>query len=321
VAVTRRFDVVDLALAAAGRARIEEAERELRVLGAVRAELAASHALAGFRVSVRCAVTAPGAALARALRAAGADVLVCGRGTAVEDEVAAALVEDDGIPTFARSDAGGEAQHAHLDAAVDHKPHLVVDDGAELIGLLHTARREQLGEVVAAAEASAAGLVRLRALELAFPVLALAESAVVRLALERQGLGRRAVDALLEPRDLGLAGRRVVVAGYGPAGAAAAAHARSLGAVVQVWEEEPLLAVEARLDGFELVDGAGEADAVVRPDRAYAEPAAIDLALALEALAVAEAVRRGAALGAGVHAVPEELDERVARLALEEPSP
>lgn len=343
--MNRRYEVKDLSLAAAGRARVAEAEARLPVLAAVRERFAAERPLGAFRVSACLHVTAEAAGLLRTLQAGGADVLVAAAGaSSTQDDVAAVLVEDLGIATFAVRGVDADGRHAQLEAAVDHKPHLVLDDGAELIGLLHSARREQLGEVVAATERSPTGLLRLRALAedgtLGFPVVAVGEAAVARLAAGRQGAGRAAVDELAGS-GAALAGRRLAVLGYGAAGAGAAARAHELGAVVTVCEQEPLLALEAALDGFPLApadEALATADAVVVADATGAlgrrqkeslqagavvvavdaarTPAAADLELALQALAAEDAIRRAASLERRVHAVPEEIDAEVARLGL-----
>ena len=246
----------DLALAPAGARRIAWAARWLPVLGAVRARLERERPLAGVRLAACLPVTPETAVLALALQAGGADVLVCGGAAPAltQDDVAAALAADHGLAVHAVHDAADDTRFAHLEAAADFRPQLVLDDGAELVSLLHAARREGLAHVLAATEAAPVGVLRLRALEdegkLALPVVAVGESAVGELLAGRHGAGQAAVDAIVRATGLLVAGSAWTVAGYGPAGRGVAARARGLGAVVTVAEADPVRALEAALDGF-----------------------------------------------------------------------
>ena len=258
-------------MAAAGAPRIESAARRMPGLRAVRERFAEERPLAGVRIAACLHLTAETAALAQALQAGGADVLLCGAGPgSTQDDVAAALVVGDGIPVFAVNGEDEDTRQAHLESACDHRPQLVLDDGAEVIGQLHAARREQLGNVIAGLELSATGVLRLRALErdgkLAFPVVAVGETATKRLFADRHGTGQSTVEAVMRATNGLVAGATWVVAGYGACGRGIAARAQGLGALVIVTEVDPLRALEATLDGHRVLpmdEAARVADVIV----------------------------------------------------------
>ena len=271
VATMSRYHVKDVALAAEGSARIDWAQRRMPVLRAVRERFAAERPLAGVRIAACLPVTAETGVLAQTLQSGGADVLLCGAvpGSTC-DAVAAALVVECGIPVFAVDGEDEETRHAHLEAACDHRPHLVLDDGAEVIAQLHSARREQLGGVIAGCEQSLTGVLRLRALErdgkLAFPIVAVGETATKRLFADRHGVGQATVDAIARAAGTLVAGATWVVAGYGPCGRGIAGRAQALGARVIVTEVDPLRAVEAALEGHRVLplnEAVTEADVIV----------------------------------------------------------
>ena len=190
------------------------------VLRAIRERFAAEQPLAGQRVSACLHVTAETANLARTLRAGGADVVLCASNPlSTQDDVAAALVTEYGIATFAVKGEDAETYYAHIEAACDHRPHVTMDDGADVIGVLHSARREQLGDVIAGTEETTTGVIRLKALEadgkLAFPVIAVNEAQTKHLFDNRYGTGQSTVDGIVRATNVLLAGRRFVVAGYG----------------------------------------------------------------------------------------------------------
>jgi adenosylhomocysteinase len=266
-----RYDVKDLALAPGGVARIEWAEREMPVLRAIRDRFGRERPFAGQRLSVCLHVTAESANLLRALEAGGADLVCCAADSlTTQDDVAAALVSEYGIPAFCRHGEDADTYYAHIDAAIDHRPQLAMDDGADVIGVLHARRREQLGDILGATEGAATGVMRLRALEedgkLAFPVIAVDRAQTARLFENRFGTGQSTVDAILRATNVLLSGRRFVVAGYGWCGRGVAARASGMGAQVIVTEVDPLRALEARLDGYEVMpmgQAAAVADIVV----------------------------------------------------------
>jgi adenosylhomocysteinase len=228
------------------------------VLRAIRERFARDRPLAGLRVAACLHVTSETANLLRTLQAGGADVMVCGSSPlSTQDEAAAALVAEYGIATFAIRGEDHDSAFAHLEAACDHRPQITLDDGADVSGLLHSARREQLGTVIAGTEASATGVIRLKALEregkLAFPVIAVGEAQTKQLLDNRYGTGQSTLDAIMRATNTLIAGTRFVVAGYGWCGRGVALRARGLGARVIVTEVEPLKALEAVMDGFEVM--------------------------------------------------------------------
>jgi len=260
-----RYDVKDLSLAPAGVARIEWAEREMPVLRAIRERFGRDRPFAGQRFSACLHVTAETANLLRTLRAGGADVACCAADTlSTQDDVAAALVSEYGIPAFSIRGEDADTYYAHIDAVVDHRPQLTLDDGADVIGVLHSQRRQQLGDLLGATEQTATGVLRLRALEadgkLAFPVIAVDESRTKHLFDNRFGTGQSTVDAMLRATNVLLAGRRFVVAGYGWCGRGVAARASGMGAHVIVTEVDPLRALEAALDGYAVMPMAAAAE-------------------------------------------------------------
>ncbi len=258
MAQTKRYDVKDLALAAEGVRRIEWADRQMPVLAAIRERFESEQPLAGLRVSACLHVTTETANLARTLKAGGADVVLCASNPlSTQDDVAAALVEEYGIAAFAIKGEDNDTYYRHIEAAVDHRPHLTMDDGADVIGVLHSARREQLGDVIAGTEETTTGVIRLKALEregkLGFPVIAVNEALTKHLFDNRYGTGQSTIDGIIRATNVLLAGGRFVVAGYGWVGRGVAQRARGMGAHVLVTEVDPVRALEAAMDGFEVM--------------------------------------------------------------------
>src|SRR3954464_8607082 len=255
MATTKRYDVKDLALAEEGVRRIEWADRQMPVLAAIRERFETEQPLSGYRVSACLHVTTETANLMRTLQAGGAAVVICAANPlSTQDDVAAALVDEYGISTFAIKGEDNDSYYQHIEAAVDHKPHITMDDGADVIGVLHTARREQLGEVIAGTEETTTGVIRLKALErdgkLGFPVVAVNEANTKHLFDNRYGTGQSTIDGILRATNVLLAGRTFVVCGYGWCGRGLADRARGLGAHVIVVEVGPLAALQAVMDGF-----------------------------------------------------------------------
>jgi adenosylhomocysteinase len=258
MAATKRHDVKDLALAAEGVRRIEWADRQMPVLAAIRDRFETEQPLAGLRVSACLHVTTETANLARTLKTGGADVVLCASNPlSTQDDVAAALVEEYGIAVFAIKGEDNDTYYKHIEAAVDHRPHLTMDDGADVIGVLHSARREQLGDVIAGTEETTTGVIRLKALEregkLGFPVIAVNEAQTKHLFDNRYGTGQSTIDGIIRATNVLLAGGRFVVAGYGWVGRGVAQRARGMGAHVTVTEVDPVRALEAAMDGFEVM--------------------------------------------------------------------
>src|SRR6266550_321470 len=222
MATTRRHDVKDLALAEEGLNRIEWADRQMPVLAAIRDRFEREQPLAGYRISACLHVTSETANLMRAIKG-----------------------EDN------------DTYYQHIEAAVDHKPQLTMDDGADVIGVLHSHRREQLGDIVGGTEETTTGVIRLRALErdgaLGFPVVAVNDAKTKHFFDNRYGTGQSTIDGIVRATNILLAGRKFVVAGYGWCGRGVAMRAKGMGAHVIVTEVDPLRALEAAMDGFEVL--------------------------------------------------------------------
>jgi adenosylhomocysteinase len=258
MATTQRHDVKDLALAPEGVRRIQWADRQMPVVAAIRERFEREQPLAGIRVSACLHVTTETANLARTLKAGGADVVLCASNPlSTQDDVAAALVEEYGIAVFAIKGEDNDTYYRHIEAAVDHRPHLTMDDGADVIGVLHSHRREQLGDVIAGTEETTTGVIRLKALEregkLGFPVIAVNEAQTKHMFDNRYGTGQSTIDGIIRATNVLLAGGRFVVAGYGWVGRGVAQRARGMGAHVIVTEVDAVRALEAAMDGFQVM--------------------------------------------------------------------
>src|SRR3954467_11382204 len=258
MATTKRHDVKDIALAPEGVRRIEWADRQMPVLAAIRDRFESEQPLSGYRISACLHVTTETANLARTLQAGGADVvLFASNPLSTPDDVAAALVDEYDISCFAIKGEDNDTYYSHIEAAVDHKPHLTMDDGADVIGVLHSARREQLGDIVAGTEETTTGVIRLKALEaegkLGFPIIAVNEAKTKHLFDNRYGTGQSTIDGIIRATNVLIAGKRFVVSGYGWVGRGVAMRAKGLGAHVIVTEVDPMKALEATMDGFEVL--------------------------------------------------------------------
>ena len=230
MAATQRYDVKDLALAEEGKRRIEWADRQMPVLAAIRERFEQEQPLTGYRISACLHVTTETANLMRTLKAGGADVVLCASNPlSTQDDVAAALVSEYDISVFAIKGEDNDTYYAHIEAAVDHKPHFTMDDGADVIGVLHSARREQLGDIIAGTEETTTGVIRLKALEaegkLGFPIIAVNEAMTKHMFDNRYGTGQSTVDGIIRATNVLLAGKRFVVAGYGWVGRGVASRA------------------------------------------------------------------------------------------------
>ncbi len=251
-------DVTDLGLAAEGHRRIDWAEREMPVLRLIRERFATEQPLAGLRIGACLHVTTETANLMRTLKAGGADVvLAASNPLSTKDDVAAALVAEYGIAVYARRGEDRDTYYAHLDAVADTHPHLTMDDGCDLVSLIHSARPSQVAEVLAGTEETTTGVVRLNAMAaagaLGFPVIAVNEAQTKHLFDNRYGTGQSTLDGILRATNILIAGRRVVVAGYGWVGKGITSRFRGHGAHVAVVEIDPVRALEALMDGFEVM--------------------------------------------------------------------
>ena len=253
-----RHDVKDLALAPSGVTRITWADAEMPVLAAIRERFERERPLDGVRISACLHVTTETANLARTLAAGGADVVLCASNPlSTQDDVAAALVEEYGISVYAIRGEDNDTYYSHIEAAVDHRPQLTMDDGADVIGVLHKERRDQLSEIIGGTEETTTGVIRLRALEaqgeLAFPIVAVNEALTKHLFDNRYGTGQSTIDGIIRATNVLLAGRRFVVCGYGWTGRGVAMRARGMGSHVMITEVDPVRALEALMDGYEVM--------------------------------------------------------------------
>src|ERR1700752_1794157 len=258
MATTVKHDVKDLSLAPEGVQRIMWADRQMPVLAAIRERFEAEKPLEGYRIPACLHVTTETANLMRTLKAGGADVVLCASNPlSTQADVAAALVQEYDISVFAIKGEDHDTYYSHIEAAVDHKPHLTMDDGADVIGVLHSARREQLGDIIAGTEETTTGVIRLKALEadgaLGFPIIAVNEAQTKHLFDNRYGTGQSTIAGVIRPTHVLLAGKRLVVAGYGWVGRGVASRARGMGSHVIITEVDPMKALEATMDGFEVL--------------------------------------------------------------------
>ena len=252
-------DVAEVGLADAGKLKIEWADRQMPVLAGIRERFAAERPLAGWRISACLHVTAETANLVRTLADGGADVVLCSSNPlSTQDDVAAALVIHHGIPVYAIKGEDRDSYYRHIGAALDHHPHITMDDGADLVNELHTKRTELLAEVVGGTEETTTGVIRLRAMaaagQLRYPVVAVNEALTKHLFDNRYGTGQSAIDGILRATNILFAGKTVVVGGYGWVGRGIASRAHGMGANVVVVEVDPIRAIEAAMDGFRVMN-------------------------------------------------------------------
>ena len=253
-------DVRDLALARDGVNRIEWAEREMRVLRIIRERFAREKPLQGLRMSACLHVTTETANLAITLKEGGADLALCASNPlSTQDEVAAALVSEYGIPTFSIKGEDNETYYQHLSAVLDHQPQYTMDDGADLVSMLHRGRSELLPHVVGGTEETTTGVIRLNAMAadnaLRYPIIAVNEAETKHFFDNRYGTGQSTLDGITRATNILWAGRRVVVGGYGWCGRGVASRARGMGAHVIVTEVNAVRALEAVMDGFTVMPG------------------------------------------------------------------
>ncbi|MGQ9887709.1 MAG: adenosylhomocysteinase [Aggregatilineales bacterium] len=253
-----QYDVKSLDLATGGRYRIEWAEQEMPVLRAIRQRFAKEKPLQGVRISACLHVTTETANLVHTLQVGGADVVLCASNPlSTQDDVAASLVSHFEIPVYAIKGESNDVYYDHIKAALDHRPHITMDDGADLVSTIHKSRRELISDIVGGTEETTTGVIRLRAMAkngaLAFPVIAVNDSSTKHLFDNRYGTGQSTLDGVMRATNVLLAGRTVVVAGYGWCSRGIAMRAAGLGANVIVTEVDPLKALEAVMDGYRVM--------------------------------------------------------------------
>ena len=251
-------DIKDHSLADAGRNRVDWAWTEMPVLRSLHDQFVREQPLAGARISGCLHITTETANLARTLKAGGAELLLCASNPlSTQDDVAAALVEHYGTPTFAVRGEDDVRYYRHIYAALDHRPQLTMDDGADLVSELHKSRSDLLPEVIGGTEETTTGVIRLRAMAadhaLAFPVVAVNDAMTKHLFDNRYGTGQSTLDGIIRATNILLAGKTFAVAGYGWCGRGIAMRAKGHGAHVIVTEVEPLKALEAAMDGFRVM--------------------------------------------------------------------
>jgi adenosylhomocysteinase len=252
------YDIKDLNQAEGGRRRIDWAEREMPVLRQIRERFAKEKPLKGVRVSACLHVTTETANLMVTLQEGGADiVLTASNPLSTQDDVAAALVNQYEIPTYAIKGEDNVTYYKHIGAALDHKPHMTMDDGADLVSTIHKSRRELLDEIIGGTEETTTGVIRLRAMAadkmLQFPVIAVNDAMTKHFFDNRYGTGQSTIDGIIRATNVLLAGKVFVVAGYGWCGRGLASRARGMGSQVVVTEVDPLKALEAVMDGYQVM--------------------------------------------------------------------
>ncbi|HWZ84378.1 MAG TPA: adenosylhomocysteinase [Terriglobales bacterium] len=249
----KNFDLADL-----GKKRIEWANQSMKVLQIIRKEFIKNQPLKGIRVSACLHVTAETANLMIALRDGGADIALCASNPlSTQDDVAASLVRDYNIPVFAIKGEDNDSYYSHIMAAVDHRPQITMDDGADLVSVLHTKRTAELANVIGGTEETTTGVIRLRAMAkegvLRYPIVAVNDADTKHLFDNRYGTGQSTIDGIIRATNFLLAGSKFVVAGYGWCGRGLASRARGAGAEVIVTEIDPTKALEAVMDGFRVM--------------------------------------------------------------------
>ena len=252
-----KYDVKDMKLAAHGKERIEWAEREMPVLRLIKARFLKEKPFKGLKMACCLHVTTETANLAITLKAGGADVRVCASNPlSTQDDVAASLVKDYGISTFAIKGEDNKSYYKHIDSALEFKPQITMDDGADLVSTILSKKRELIETIIGGTEETTTGVIRLRAMEndgvLAFPIVAVNDALTKHLFDNRYGTGQSTIDGIIRATNILLAGKIVVVAGYGWCGRGVAMRAKGMGAQVIVTEIDPMKALEASMDGFEV---------------------------------------------------------------------
>ncbi len=256
--MAEHFDVRDVSLADQGRLRVQWASQEMPVLGLIKERFEREKPLQGIKLSGCLHITTETANLAQTLAAGGGDLVLCASNPlSTQDDVAASLVVNDEIPVFAVKGEDNETYYQHIRAALDHAPQVTIDDGADLVSTLHKERTELIGDVLGGTEETTTGVIRLRAMArdgvLRYPIIAVNDALTKHFFDNRYGTGQSTIDGILRATNILLAGKNLVVAGYGWCGRGIAMRARGMGASVIVTEVNPLPALEAVMDGFRVM--------------------------------------------------------------------
>ncbi|MGM0365319.1 MAG: adenosylhomocysteinase [Actinomycetota bacterium] len=252
------YDVKDLNLAASGKNKIEWAGKDMPVLAGIRDEFLKKRSLKGARIAACLHVTSETANLMIALKGGGADAALCASNPlSTQDDVAASLVKDYGISVFAIKGEDNDTYYKHINSVLDKKPQISMDDGADVVSALHSNRKEMLAGMMGGTEETTTGVIRLKSMEknkvLGYPIIAVNDALTKHLFDNRYGTGQSTIDGILRATNMLLAGKRFVVIGYGWCGKGVAMRAKGMGASVIVLEVDPLRALEAKMDGFEVM--------------------------------------------------------------------
>ena len=253
-----KYEVKDVSLAPLGKQRIEWAGREMPVLGQIRDRFAQEKPFAGIRLVACCHVTTETAHLAIALKAGGADsILIASNPLSTQDDVAASLVADHDIPVFAIKGEDNDTYHKHVQIALDHRPNVIIDDGSDVVATLIQQRQHQVSDLIGTTEETTTGIVRLQAMlkdgVLTFPAMNVNDADTKHFFDNRYGTGQSTLDGIIRATNILLAGKTIVVAGYGWCGKGTALRARGMGANVIVTEIDPVKAIEAVMDGLRVL--------------------------------------------------------------------
>ncbi len=251
-------DIKTLELAEMGKKRIDWANQSMQVLQSIRKDFIKNQPLVGMRISACLHVTAETANLAITLRDGGAEVVLCASNPlSTQDDVAACLVRDHGVPVFAIKGEDNDTYYKHILSALDHRPHITMDDGADLVGILHTKRTDVIEQVIGGTEETTTGVIRLRAMAkqgvLRYPIIAVNDADTKHLFDNRYGTGQSTIDGIVRATNFLLAGSKFVIAGYGWCGRGLASRARGHGAEVIITEIDPTKAIEAVMDGYRVM--------------------------------------------------------------------
>jgi len=252
------YDITNIKLASLGKKRIEWAEKQMDVLRLIRHRFSQEKPLKGVTLAACLHVTSETANLVRTLEAGGAKVFLCASNPlSTQDEIAASLVKDYGISVFARRAENRQTYYRHLNQAIDQNPHMTMDDGADLVSLLHTTRQKDAKNVWGGTEETTTGVIRLKSLasqgKLLYPIIAVNDAMTKHFFDNRYGTGQSTIDGIIRATNILLAGKTMVVAGYGWCGRGFAMRARGMGAKVIVTEVDYVKALEAVMDGFEVM--------------------------------------------------------------------
>jgi len=252
------YDIKDIKLATKGKNRIEWADKYMPVLQTIRTRFEKDKPLKGYKISACLHVTAETANLMRTLKAGGAELRLCASNPlSTQDDVAASLVKDYGIQTFSVKGEDNKLYYKHINQALDQRPHITMDDGADLVSTLHTTRKDLIKNIIGSTEETTTGVIRLRSMQkagtLAFPVIAVNDSQTKYMFDNRYGTGQSTLDGIIRATNILLAGSTVVVAGYGWCGRGLAMRARGMGSNVIITEIDSVKGLEAVMDGFRIM--------------------------------------------------------------------